>query len=206
MVKRLSTMQETWVWSLGQEDSLEKEMVTHSSTFAWKIPWTEKPGVHGVAKSQTGLSNFSFTFLLTERDFFWWLCPLGTCSWPLIVWAKGNSFPSLRSWRDFCCWWWFFSVPSPISNGSPIMSGKDSICCWSPRGLKFLYHRKNDPGIGFYYTSLLFPYVNPALPGVSFWSTAPCSIYLMRNQWRPWKRVWKWVKNAFVSVISGSLH
>ena len=35
--------QETWVWSLGQEDSLEKQMATHSSTLAWRIPWTEKP-------------------------------------------------------------------------------------------------------------------------------------------------------------------
>ena len=43
-VKRLSTMQETWVPSLGQEDLLEKEMATHSSTIAWKIPWTEEPG------------------------------------------------------------------------------------------------------------------------------------------------------------------
>ena len=43
-VKRLPAMQETWVWSLGQEDPLEKEMATHSSTLAWKIPWTEKPG------------------------------------------------------------------------------------------------------------------------------------------------------------------
>ena len=42
-VKRLSAMQETWVQSLGQEDPLEKEMATHSSTIAWKIPWTEKP-------------------------------------------------------------------------------------------------------------------------------------------------------------------
>ena len=43
-VKRLSAMQETWVRSLCQEDPLEKEMATHSSTLAWKIPWTEKPG------------------------------------------------------------------------------------------------------------------------------------------------------------------
>ena len=43
-VKQLSGMQETWVQSLGQEDSLEKEMATHSSTLAWKIPWTENPG------------------------------------------------------------------------------------------------------------------------------------------------------------------
>ena len=43
-VKHLPTMWETQVQSLGQEDLLEKEMATHSSTLAWKIPWTEKPG------------------------------------------------------------------------------------------------------------------------------------------------------------------
>ena len=44
MVKRRPTMQETQVQSLGWEDPLEKEMVTHSSTLAWKTPWTEAPG------------------------------------------------------------------------------------------------------------------------------------------------------------------
>ena len=43
-VKRLPTMRETWVQFLGREDLLEKEMATHSSILAWKIPWTEKPG------------------------------------------------------------------------------------------------------------------------------------------------------------------
>ena len=43
-VKRLPTMRETWVRSLGQEDPLEKEMATLSSILAWKIPWTEEPG------------------------------------------------------------------------------------------------------------------------------------------------------------------
>ena len=38
------TMQETWVRSSGREDPLEKEMATHSSTLAWRIPWTEEPG------------------------------------------------------------------------------------------------------------------------------------------------------------------
>ena len=41
-VKRLPTVQETWVRSLRQEDPLEKEMATHSSTLAWKISWTEE--------------------------------------------------------------------------------------------------------------------------------------------------------------------
>ena len=44
MVKRLPAMRETWVQSLVQEDPLEKEMATHSSILAWRIPWTEEPG------------------------------------------------------------------------------------------------------------------------------------------------------------------
>ena len=44
MVKNLPAMQETWVRSLGREDSLEKEMATHSSILVWRIPWTEEPG------------------------------------------------------------------------------------------------------------------------------------------------------------------
>ena len=43
MVKHLPTVRETWVQSLGQEDPLEKEIATHSSTLAWRIPWTEEP-------------------------------------------------------------------------------------------------------------------------------------------------------------------
>ena len=43
-VKPLPTIQETWVHSLGWEDPLEKEMATHSSIPAWKIPWMEEPG------------------------------------------------------------------------------------------------------------------------------------------------------------------
>ena len=55
-VKRLPTMRETWFQSLGVEDALEKEMATHSSILAWKVPWTEEPGrlqSNGVAKSRT---------------------------------------------------------------------------------------------------------------------------------------------------------
>ena len=43
-VKHLPTIWETWVQFLGWEDLLEKEMATHSSILAWKIPWTEEPG------------------------------------------------------------------------------------------------------------------------------------------------------------------
>ena len=43
-LKHLPAMRETWVRSLGWEDPLEKEMATHFSILAWKIPWTEEPG------------------------------------------------------------------------------------------------------------------------------------------------------------------
>ena len=63
MVKLLPTMQETRVQSLGQEDLLEKEMATHSSILAWKIPWTKEPGRLQSMESQswTSLSNFTLT-------------------------------------------------------------------------------------------------------------------------------------------------
>ena len=44
LIKNLPSVQETWVWSLGQEDPLEKGMTTHSSILSWEIPWTEEPG------------------------------------------------------------------------------------------------------------------------------------------------------------------
>ena len=52
-VERLPAMQETWVHSLGREDLLEREMAPHSSTLAWKIPWTEEPGRLQSMGSQT---------------------------------------------------------------------------------------------------------------------------------------------------------
>ena len=60
MVKRLSTMRETMVRALGWEDPLEKEMATHSSILAWRIPMDRgawQTTVHGVTKSQTRLSD-----------------------------------------------------------------------------------------------------------------------------------------------------
>ena len=60
-VKRLPAVRETWIQSLGREDPLEESMVTHSSTLAWRIPWTEAPG--GLqslgSQSRTGLSVFT---------------------------------------------------------------------------------------------------------------------------------------------------
>ena len=61
-VKRLSTMQETGVQSLGGEDPLETDMAIHSSTIAWKIPRTEKPGRLQSMGSQRVRNDCDFTF------------------------------------------------------------------------------------------------------------------------------------------------
>ena len=61
IVKRLPAMWETWVQSLGQEDPLEKEITTHSSTLVWKIPWMEEPGgLQSMGSQRVGLSDFTF--------------------------------------------------------------------------------------------------------------------------------------------------
>ena len=65
MVKSLPAMRETWVWSLGWEDPLEKEMATCSSTLAWKIPWTEEPGgLQSTGSQRIGRDWSYFTFML----------------------------------------------------------------------------------------------------------------------------------------------
>ena len=66
-LKRLPAMWETWVQSLGWEDPLEKEMATHSSILAWRMPWTEELGGQ-VAKSPTRLSDFTFTFTIKRSE------------------------------------------------------------------------------------------------------------------------------------------
>ena len=71
LVKNLPAMLETWIWSLGWEDPLEKGKATHASTLAWKIPWT-------LSKSRTWLSDFHFHSCTAGRFFTiwatkWWL-------------------------------------------------------------------------------------------------------------------------------------
>ena len=60
VVKNPFATQEICVWSLGQEDSLEKEMATHSNSLAWEIPWTEKPGGLQFKGSQKSQTEFSY--------------------------------------------------------------------------------------------------------------------------------------------------
>ena len=82
-VKRLPPVQETQVQSLGPEDLLEKEMATHSSILAWKIPWTEEPGRLQSMGLQSRARLRDFTFTCTFK---------GLRAWPLAPRAEGTSF------------------------------------------------------------------------------------------------------------------
>ena len=66
-VKNLPAMQETQVLSLGQEDPLEKEMATHSSILAWRIPWTEETGRLESMGPQKVNTTEQLTLLLSEK-------------------------------------------------------------------------------------------------------------------------------------------
>ena len=86
MAKPLPVMWETQVQSLGWEDSLEKEMVTHFSTLAWKIPWMEEPGrLHSMGLQRVGndwVISLSLSFLI--------MALIDICLW-LIVKYRGDS-------------------------------------------------------------------------------------------------------------------
>ena len=72
MVKHLPTVRETQVRSLGWEDSLEKEMAPHSSTLAWKIPWTEERGwLQSMGSLRVGRNN---RFICVDKEKFQDIC------------------------------------------------------------------------------------------------------------------------------------
>ena len=131
-VKHLPTMQETQFQSLGGEDPLEKEMATHSSIVAWKIPWTEEPGsLQSMGlQSQTWLSDFT----KPKKGLPWWLsgkestCNAGDLSYssgsgrspgegngnPLLLFLPGE-FHGQRSLVGYCpgvakSWTWQLSM------------------------------------------------------------------------------------------------
>ena len=72
MVKNPPAVQETWVWSLGWEDHLEKEMAIHSSILAWIVPWTEEPGrLQSMGLQIVGCDwvTHTFTFINRKEDY-----------------------------------------------------------------------------------------------------------------------------------------
>ena len=83
-VKHLSAMLETQIWSLGREDPMEKEMATHSSTLAWKIPWTEEPGrLQSMGSQRVGHDWATWLYLLGKIE------GRGRSGWQRMRWWDG---------------------------------------------------------------------------------------------------------------------
>ena len=109
MVKCLSTMWETWVRALGWEDPLEKDMAIHSSTIAWKIPWTEEPGRLQSMGSQRVRHDWATSLSLSispfpvpgnhSSTFSLWICLFWMFHENRIMWDVA-----------FCIWFLSFSV------------------------------------------------------------------------------------------------
>ena len=92
ILKNLLAMQETWVWSLGQEDSLEKGIATHSNILAWEIPWTEK---HGRLYSLWGCKESDTTDWLSTHThletILYFTFSFLTCNWSSVLKASASS-------------------------------------------------------------------------------------------------------------------
>ena len=106
MVKNQPAMQETWVWSLGQEDPLEKGMATNSGSQAWRIPWSEEPGRLQSMGSQSVRHNWMTNTSLQKYH------PVSTE--PMVLEReilRGNIFLAACWWQDSlqrassCCQW-----------------------------------------------------------------------------------------------------
>ena len=150
MVKNLPAMQGTWVWSLSREDPLEKEMVTHSSILAWRIPWTEVPGeLQSMGSQRVGGNGVTFTSLIHSC---WSSRPSGvgglTLHGPFTAHTQPQGqpgstlcpqttkvYPDLHSLAPVLTSTFSLALPRPAGNlHSPYSTawpGFDSLCCWT---------------------------------------------------------------------------
>ena len=87
-IKHLPAVHETWVRSLGWEDPLEKEMATHSSILAWRIPWTEEPGRLQSTGSQRVGHDWATSHTRTHLS----KCTCGECTW--MTQDSGSNLPT----------------------------------------------------------------------------------------------------------------
>ena len=108
VVKNTPAMQETWVQSLSQEDPLEKEMATHSSILAWRIPWTEEPG----ELQSTGSQRVGHDLETNQRQLLLWVftqtdstVPKDIClEWKTWGVAKVSDPHHARALSPTCAW------------------------------------------------------------------------------------------------------
>ena len=108
MVKNLPAMEEIWVWSISQEDTVEEEMATHSSTLAWKIPWTEESvQLQSMGSKRVGhdwvINIFAFTIYSESQSNI--LIELA----PQKTYPKSNLYPC-KAIHEFCLWLEIYNV------------------------------------------------------------------------------------------------
>ena len=107
-VKHLPTIWETWVWSPGWEDTLEKEMATHSSTLAWKIPWMKEPSMLQSMGSQSQTQNVPLVSLIFLKRSL--VFPILSFSSISLHWSLRKVFLSLLAilWNSAFRWVYLF--------------------------------------------------------------------------------------------------
>ena len=122
--------QETWIWSLGREDPLEKERVTHSRILAWEILWTEEPG---------GLQSMG-----SQRVRHDWTCTHNNSSQPILrfwanltYWAKNHSMFGSGKLLYVSAWWdlsvsWFGAFGSQSRGMASELGEEQSLCASAP--------------------------------------------------------------------------
>ena len=167
LIKNLPAEQETWAWSLGWEDALEKEMTTHSSILAWRIPldrgawWAT---VHGVAESSTTerLNMHACSQVIKQAKYYKICCdvPSSFSSWFCDLWKE----PTCACAQSLRCVW-LCVTPWPIAHQAPLSVGFPRQESWSEWPFPPLGNL-TDPGI-----ELVSP-ESPALAG-RFFATAP---------------------------------
>ena len=148
-LKRLPPVREPQVWSRGQEDPLEKEIVTHSSILAWRVPWMEKPGRLQSMGSPSRTQLSDFTYVLTSSHLY-------------MTTGKTIDFHTLNesiSYSDM----WLFATTWTVAHQAPLSIAFPRQKYWS--GLPF-----PSPG------NLPSPGTEPRCPALqadSLWSEPP---------------------------------
>ena len=200
LLKNLPAMQETWVQFLGRKDPLKKEMATHSSTLAWKIPWPEEPGrlqfmwsqrvghnwVTSLSLSQFWISQLSMfgsvaswpTYRFLRRWVRWSGIPISLIIFQFVVIhiAKGFSVVNeaeVDVFLEFSC---FFCDPTDVGN---LISASSAFSKFSLNIWKFLVHILLKPGLKDFEHYLAI-----------MWNECGCAVVWTFFEYRDWNENW----------------